>query len=58
MSYFLCRSCNAVYEDHYPSDDTCLKCKTGTIRIIEETIKQPDIQESGFSNSMEEDLCA
>jgi hypothetical protein len=53
MSYFRCRSCNAVYEDHYPPDDTCLKCKTGTIRIIEETIHQPDHQESGFSNSKE-----
>ena len=51
MSCFRCRSCNAVYEDHYPPDDTCLKCKAGTIRII----PQPDTQKHGFSNSKEED---
>lgn len=43
MSYFRCRSCNAVYYDYYPPDDTCLKCMRGLIRIITDTssITQP-----------------
>ena len=23
-----------IYEDYYPPDDTCLKCKLGTIKIV------------------------
>lgn len=34
MSLFRCGSCNAVYEDYYPPDDTCIKCKKGIIQII------------------------
>jgi hypothetical protein len=34
MALFKCSSCKAVYEDYYPPDDTCLKCKIGTVRII------------------------
>jgi len=34
MSKFRCNSCKAVYEDHYPPDDTCLKCGKAAIRII------------------------
>jgi len=33
MALFRCGSCHAVYEDHYPPDDTCIKCHKGTIRI-------------------------
>jgi len=55
MAYFRCRRCNSVYQDYYPPDDTCLKCKKGLVRIIEETINEPDHHESGFSISKEED---
>jgi len=34
MALFRCSRCQTVYEDYYPSDDTCLKCNQGTIRII------------------------
>jgi len=34
MALFRCGSCHAVYEDYYPTDDSCLKCKRGLIRII------------------------
>ena len=34
MALFRCNACSCVYEDHYPSDDTCIKCKMGLIRII------------------------
>jgi len=51
MALFRCRSCHAVYADYYPPDDTCIKCHTGHIRITQE----PDLQESGFSISKEED---
>ena len=34
MALFRCNSCNCVYEDYYPPDDTCIKCNKGTIRII------------------------
>jgi hypothetical protein len=34
MALFLCQKCKAAYTDHYPPDDTCIKCHQGTIRII------------------------
>lgn len=34
MALFECDTCHAVYDDCYPVDDTCLKCKQGLIRII------------------------
>ena len=34
MTLFRCDSCHAVYEDHYPVDDTCTKCNKGLVRII------------------------
>jgi hypothetical protein len=34
MARFKCNVCNQEYEDYYPPDDTCIKCKKGTIRII------------------------
>src|SRR6266568_608547 len=34
MALFKCNTCNQEYEDYYPPDDCCLKCKKGTIRII------------------------
>jgi hypothetical protein len=36
MAMFKCNACIQEYEDYYPPDDTCLKCKRGTIRIIPE----------------------
>lgn len=35
MALFKCNSCQQVYEDYYPPDDSCLKCKSGTIRIMD-----------------------
>ena len=37
MALFRCGACHAVYEDHYPPDDSCLKCKRGLIRIVPDT---------------------
>ena len=34
MALFRCDSCHAVYTDHYPTDDICIKCNKGHIRII------------------------
>lgn len=34
MAKFKCKSCKQVYEDYYPPDDSCLKCKKGLIRIV------------------------
>jgi len=34
MAMFRCARCKQVYEEYYPVDDTCLKCKKGTVRII------------------------
>jgi hypothetical protein len=34
MALFRCNSCCCVYEDYYPPDDLCLKCKLGTINIV------------------------
>ena len=34
MALFRCNRCHCVYDDYYPTDDTCTKCKKGTIRII------------------------
>jgi hypothetical protein len=36
MALFKCSRCLEVYEDFYPPDDTCLKCKRGLVRIIRE----------------------
>jgi hypothetical protein len=33
MALFRCDSCHAVYTDHYPTDDTCIKCDKGHIRV-------------------------
>jgi hypothetical protein len=43
MAKFRCRKCGAVYEDYYPPDDTCLKCKKGTVRIVQEHINSRDL---------------
>jgi Zn finger protein HypA/HybF involved in hydrogenase expression len=40
MAKFKCNACKQVYEDYYPPDDTCLKCKKGTVRIINELKEQ------------------
>jgi hypothetical protein len=37
MALFKCSSCQQVYEDYYPPDDTCLKCNKASIRIITQT---------------------
>jgi len=34
MVLFRCQLCHAVYADYYPTDDTCIKCNKGHIRII------------------------
>jgi len=34
MTMFKCNTCNRIYEDYYPPDDTCIKCKKGFVRII------------------------
>ena len=34
LALFRCNSCCCVYEDYYPPDDTCLKCKSGIIKIV------------------------
>jgi len=36
MALFKCSKCKLVYEDYYPPDDTCIKCKKGTVRIVQE----------------------
>ncbi|GFE57403.1 hypothetical protein AOG1_12830 [Geobacter sp. AOG1] len=36
MAYFKCDTCNQIYEDYYPPDDTCIKCKRGIIKIVAE----------------------
>jgi len=51
MPYFRCQNCNSVYEDYYPPDDSCLKCKRGLVRIIEE----PVIDASSITHHKEED---
>ena len=33
MTLFKCNTCNGVYEDYYPPDDICLKCKLGIIKV-------------------------
>lgn len=37
MALFRCGSCHAVYEDYYPPDDSCIKCKRGLVRIVTDT---------------------
>lgn len=39
MARFICNACKEVYEDYYPTDDTCIKCKKGTVRIVKEIKK-------------------
>ena len=34
MAMFKCNNCKLIYEDYYPPDDTCLKCKNGKVRIV------------------------
>lgn len=34
MTLFKCNTCNRVYEDYYPPDDICLKCKRGIINVV------------------------
>ena len=34
MAKFKCNACGLVYEDYYPPDDICLKCKNGRVRIV------------------------
>ena len=41
MAPFRCNNCSCVYEDHYPPDDTCIKCKKGTIQIIQPKEARP-----------------
>lgn len=36
MALFKCNNCKLIYEDYYPPDDTCIKCKKGTVRIVPE----------------------
>ena len=37
MARFRCNICNREDEDSYPPDDTCLKCKKGTVRMLEKS---------------------
>lgn len=46
MAKFKCRICKQVYEDYYPPDDTCIKCKKGTVRIIRENEESIDNNQS------------
>jgi len=41
MARFRCNRCNCVYEDYYPPDDTCTKCKKGRIRIVNLKLRKP-----------------
>jgi len=34
MAFFRCNRCKRVYEDYYPPDDSCIKCKRGTVTIV------------------------
>ena len=34
MAIFRCNACKQIYEDNYPPDDCCLKCKVRFIKII------------------------
>lgn len=34
MALFKCSRCMRIYEDYYPPDDTCLKCKRGIIKVV------------------------
>lgn len=43
MSRFKCNSCKAVYEDHYPPDDTCKECGKAAIRIIHPELNSDDL---------------
>ena len=43
MSFFRCRKCKVVYEDYYPTDDTCCKCNSGTIRILQTTSQEDSV---------------
>lgn len=38
MAMFKCSTCKLLYDDYYPPDDTCIKCKTGTVRIVQKQI--------------------
>ena len=49
MSRFRCNACLEEYEDYYPPDDTCLKCKKGFVRIIIEL----QVYEQGMWISMD-----
>jgi hypothetical protein len=33
---FKCNSCGSVYEDHYPTDDSCVICNQGLVRLTGE----------------------
>lgn len=43
MTLFRCSSCHAEYQDYYPIDDICIKCKQGLIRIV--TTRPPQLKE-------------
>jgi len=34
MTMFRCNGCDQEYEDYCPLDDTCMKCKRGTVWIM------------------------
>ena len=38
MALFKCFRCMQVYEDFYPVDDTCIRCKRGTVRVLKEEL--------------------
>ncbi|GFO56720.1 hypothetical protein GMSM_37270 [Geomonas sp. Red276] len=44
MALFRCNRCYPIYEDYYPTDDTCLKGKKGTVRIIQEDVCGADVR--------------
>lgn len=48
MARFKCNRCKQIYEDYYPPDDTCLKCKKGTVRIIRENEESMDIYQNSY----------
>lgn len=60
MTVFRCNKCEQEYEDYYPVDDTCLKCKKGLIRIVEtsnerRTNTMQTIEERAYSVGIHKD---
>ena len=57
MALFKCSSCQEVYEDYYPPDDTCRFCNKAAIRIVTQSnhersraMEETSIMESIFGD--------